>query len=116
MKYIIALMIVVTVLAELPVVPSYDLLGYLGDWYEVASSPAVHDTFERGGRCVRARYGQNTNGTLSVYNKERAKTGDGPIKDIKGHAYIPDAAAPAKLRVYLEGAREANYWIVYLGP
>ena len=57
MKYIIALMIVVTVLAELPVVPSYDLLGYLGDWYEVASSPAVHDTFERGGRCSRARYG-----------------------------------------------------------
>lgn len=28
----------------LDVVPEYDLDSYLGDWYEVASSPFVHTT------------------------------------------------------------------------
>ncbi|NDW60516.1 lipocalin family protein, partial [Yangia sp. PrR004] len=42
--------------------------AYLGDWYEVASSPWVHTTFEKNGFCNRARYGALADGNLSVYN------------------------------------------------
>lgn len=84
-------------------VPDYDLESYLGDWYEVASSPFVHTTIERKGFCSRARYGRQSDGTLSVYNAERKDSPSGPVKDIKGYAYIPDPKVPAKLKVFLDG-------------
>lgn len=102
----------------LDVVPEYDLEAYLGDWFEVASSPFVHRTFERKGFCDRARYGKKSDGTLSVLNVERKDSPSGQVKDIKGYAYIPDPKVPAKLKVHLDGAPidGANYWIVRLGP
>lgn len=75
----------------LQVVNDYNLESYLGDWFEVASSPIVHYTFERFGYGVRARYGVKENGQLSVYNVERYKAPNGPIKSIEGYAYIPDS-------------------------
>ena len=71
MKNLIVLALLLTVSLSLDVVTDYDIPSYLGDWFEVASSPFVHSTFEKNGYCVRARYGTNVDGTLSVYNVQR---------------------------------------------
>lgn len=42
---------------------------YLGQWYEIAASPLIRETFERNCYCTNARYGLNANGTVSVRNR-----------------------------------------------
>lgn len=63
--------------AAIEVVPEVDLQAYAGVWYEVASSPLVRYTIERGGYCTRAVYGLNSNGTISVLNQERKNSPQG---------------------------------------
>ena len=43
----------------------------LGHWYQTYSDLAVVATFENASTCVTADYGLNSNGTISVWNRER---------------------------------------------
>ena len=52
----------------LKTVPELDVAAYLGDWYEIGTSPAVHLTFERHGFCSRATYTLRDDGKINVLN------------------------------------------------
>ncbi|CAD8088741.1 unnamed protein product [Paramecium sonneborni] len=118
MLKIVLILGIITLSLSIDVVDDYDIESYLGDWFEVASSPWVHTTFEKNGFCNRARYGVLTTGDLSVYNIQRDGAGDGPIKSIDGYARIPDPKQKAKLKVFLNGGQVGggDYWIIELGP
>lgn len=62
----------------------------MGNWYEVASSPWVHLTFEKDAYCTRATYGLLDDGNLSVLNMERYGSPTGEVKEINGYATIPN--------------------------
>ncbi|CAD8186092.1 unnamed protein product [Paramecium octaurelia] len=104
--------------AQLQSVQTLNVTQYLGNWYEVASSPWVHFTFEKDAFCTRATYGLQSDGNLSVLNMERYGSPSGEVKEITGYAYIPNPEQPGQLKVHLEGApfEYADYWIVQLGP
>lgn len=116
-KILIALAII-SLSSCIDVVDDYDVVKYLGDWFEVASSPWVHTTFEKNGFCNRARYGVLASGDLSVYNVQRDGGVDGNVKSIDGYARIPDPKEKAKLKVFLNGGQVSggDYWIIKLGP
>lgn len=52
---------------EVNVVRNFDAQRYLGLWYEVEKYPFL---FTLGGKCITAEYGQNPNGTVSVFNRQ----------------------------------------------
>eukprot|EP01092_Planopodium_desertum_P004184 TRINITY_DN1837_c0_g1_i1.p2 TRINITY_DN1837_c0_g1~~TRINITY_DN1837_c0_g1_i1.p2 ORF type:complete len:189 (-),score=40.15 TRINITY_DN1837_c0_g1_i1:618-1184(-) len=100
-----------------PTVPSLDVKSYLGTWYQIASDPAVLDTFERDAVCVVAKYGAINASYVSVLNLERQSTVDGPVRNITGYATVPDASYPGRLSVHLDGVPlDAPYWVLNLGP
>jgi len=49
-------------------VKELDINAYLGNWYEVVSSPMVHLTFEKDAYCSRATYSLRNDGSLNVLN------------------------------------------------
>ena len=67
-EIIILICLLLNTSSAIDVVTDYDIEAYLGYWYEVASSPWVHTTFEKNGFCNRATYGALASGDLSVYN------------------------------------------------
>ncbi|KAM3132786.1 hypothetical protein pb186bvf_015091 [Paramecium bursaria] len=112
--FIIALMGAVA--ANLQYVQNLQVPSYLGNWHEVASSPIVHWTFERNGYCVRASYGLQADGNISVTNIMRKGSPTGQVETITGSAFAPNPNTPAQLKVQLDGTPQANYWVVAVGP
>lgn len=98
-------------------VPALNRSAYLGLWYQTYSDLAVTATFENSSYCVTATYGENPNGTISVFNDERQFSVDGPARRILGWADAADAAQPGQLTVHLQTTEfPAPYWVLALGP
>ena len=96
-------------------VDNVDLNAYAGDWYEVASSPAVHLTFEKNAYCDQARYTLRDDGKITVLNRQRTGGPTGKVDSIDAVAYSPNPAVPAKLKVDF-GFTVGDYWVIALGP
>lgn len=98
-------------------VPQLDQSRYLGRWFQMYSDFAVDATFENSSYCDTADYGINPNGTISVLNRERQYSVDGPERRILGWAAATDPAEPGQLTVHLQTtAFPAPYWVYALGP
>jgi lipocalin len=64
-----AFLVFLVAVQALDTVKELDINAYLGDWYEVASSPLVRLTFERNGFCQRATYTLRDDGYINVVNQ-----------------------------------------------
>ncbi|KNC80668.1 hypothetical protein SARC_06982 [Sphaeroforma arctica JP610] len=53
---------------EQEVVDPFDIDGYMGTWYEIATNDLVRNTFEQGCKCTTANYELFDNGTVQVKN------------------------------------------------
>lgn len=116
MKTVLALAFsLLTALAQ--TVPSLDTSRYLGRWYQAYSDFAVEATFENSSYCVTADYGINSNGTISVLNRERQYGPQGPERPVFGWANTPNSQEPGQLQVHLQTTNfPAPYWVYFLGP
>ncbi|XP_059079065.1 apolipoprotein D-like [Tigriopus californicus] len=81
---------------------------YLGDWYQVQGIPTFFSP--DGSTCIRARYGQNEDGTISVLNILIYP--DGNFGEICGYAYSPDPEHPGDLVVKFPTSPAGNYWLI----
>lgn len=98
-------------------VKELEVLRYLGRWYQAYADLAVYATFENSTFCDTADYGLNENATISVLNRERQFSVDGPERPIYGWAAQPNTSEPGQLVVHLQTANfPAPYWIYELGP
>lgn len=93
---------------------SFNASLYLGQWYEIAASPLIRETFERNCFCTNARYGLNSNATVSVRNSCNKGGPQGKPSIIEGWAAAGTGSDAAKLRVHLDG-HGGNYWVMYVG-
>lgn len=105
-------------LADWKPVPDLQVEFYTGRWYQMYADAAVDLTFENSSYCVTADYGVNPNGTISVLNRERQFSVDGPERIIQGWAQATNASQPGQLTVHLQGTGSfgAPYWVFELGP
>jgi lipocalin len=98
-------------------VTEFNQQAYVGRWYQAFSDLAVTATFENSSYCVTADYGFYPNGTLSVLNRERQYSVDGPERVIYGWAQQDNNTAAGELTVHLQTTNfPAPYWIYELGP
>jgi apolipoprotein D and lipocalin family protein len=98
-------------------VPELEVLRYLGRWYQVYADLAVYATFENSTFCDTADYGLYNNGTISVLNRERQYSVDGPERPIYGWANVVNVSEPGQLNVHLQTTEfPAPYWVYELGP
>jgi apolipoprotein D and lipocalin family protein len=97
----------------LAAVDAFDLQRYLGRWYEIAKYP---NWFEAGLVAVTADYELGGDGEIRVLNAGRKGSFDGPVDSAEAHAWVPDDAAPAKLRVQFFWPFSADYWVIALDP
>lgn len=82
---------------------------YLGTWHEVARFPVP---FERNCVGVTADYGQNSDGTISVFNT--CRNADGSVRStIKGKA---DIVGPGRLKVSFPSIPfvKSDYWVLWV--
>ena len=86
------------------------LSRYLGTWYEIARFPVP---FQRGCTATTATYGAIDDATVSVHNKCRQQSPDGPLREIKGTARV---SGPGQLRVRFSSIPliSAPYWILWV--
>lgn len=92
-------------------VKEVDLNRYMGVWYEIAR---IDNRFERGLVGPTAEYSLKANGKIRVINRGYKGTLNGKLKTAKGKAYIPDPAAPGKLRVSFFPFIYSDYYILEL--
>jgi apolipoprotein D and lipocalin family protein len=85
-------------------VANFNVSAYLGKWYE---QKAVPSWFQPNSSCVRALYGLNNEGQVTVYNV--GTKADGEFEDIRGTAVVPNPATPAKLIVTFPRGFPGNY-------
>lgn len=97
----------------LEAVDALDLNRYLGTWYEIAKYP---NSFEKGLVAVKAQYSLREDGAIRVINSGLEGTFDGERKNAEGRAWVPDAEAPAKLRVSFFWPFASDYWAIALDP
>lgn len=95
----------------LEVVSHVDVQRYVGRWYEIARYP---NRFEKGCVAVTAEYTPRSDGKITVVNAARDKTLDGPVRSIKGKAWVVDKTTNAKLKVQFFWPFSGNYWIIDL--
>lgn len=109
--------IIVTIAIPLPV-QKFDVLSYLGTWYQVYTDAVNEATFENSTYCATATYGLNDNSTISVLNKARIGNITGTPYVIQGWAApTPNTTYEGELTVELQGIDfPAPYWIYQLGP
>jgi apolipoprotein D and lipocalin family protein len=65
---------------------------------------------------VTARYSLRKDGTVRVLNAGLQGSFDGERKSAEGKAWVPDATAPAELRVSFFWPFAADYWVIDLDP
>jgi len=84
---------------------------YLGRWYEIARFP---NRFEKDLIGVTATYSLRDDGKITVINAGYKSSFDGPYKETRGVAKIPDANDPSKLKVSFFLFFYADYYILEL--
>jgi len=101
---------------KLDPVPSIDVPSFMGRWYQAYDNLIEQATFENASLCDTADYALLPNGTITVLNRERQDSVDGPERALNGIATCPKDAPPA-CTVQLDGVPvAAPYYIVQLGP
>ncbi|XP_063076204.1 apolipoprotein D-like [Engraulis encrasicolus] len=91
-----------------PVQQNFDVVKYLGRWYEIQKLPNVFQS----GTCGQATYTPGDGeGVVSVLNEELLS--DGTINVAEGTATVVDPSEPAKLAVtFYPGTPPGNYWVL----
>jgi apolipoprotein D and lipocalin family protein len=88
----------------------FDPARYLGEWYEIARFPVA---FQRGCAATTATYGaSDAETTVSVLNRCREGTVDGPVRTIAGTGEI---VGPGQLEVsfFTIPLLSAPYWVLW---
>lgn len=98
-------------LPSLEVAENVDLDKYLGEWYEIARLPT---SFEKNCYATKAIYSKNTDGTIIVENMCHKGDVEGPVKSVKGKAYVAEEGNNAKLKVQFFWPFKGDYWILDL--
>jgi len=93
------------------VVQEVDLKRYAGLWYEIARLP---NYFEKKLKCTSATYTLRDDGRITVLNQGNYISDPVKRSSIKGVAWIPDKAFPARLKVQFFWPFSGNYWIMDL--
>ncbi len=99
-------------LPPLETVERLELERYVGTWYEIAAYPTW---FQKGCTASQATYTLRADGRLAVENRCRRGPA-GEIDSVQGVAWVPDASAPAKLKVRFFWPFAADYWVIDLAP
>ena len=99
--------------STLDVVPSVDLERYAGTWYEIARYPNSFQSED----CVAttATYELREDGKISVINRCRKGSADGPVKSVNGKAWVVDPETNARIKVQFFWPFSGDYWIIQLG-
>jgi len=99
--------------STLEVVPSVDLNRYIGTWYEIARYP---NSFQKKD-CVgtTATYALREDGKISVVNRCRKGSPDGPEDKVSGKAWVVDPKTNARIKVQFFWPFSGDYWIIQLG-
>ena len=88
-----------------------DAARYSGTWYEIERFPV---RFQRGCTATTATYDVTGSDTLSVLNRCRQDSPDGPLRQIEGEARV---LGPGRLSVRLDGVPfSAPYWVLWVAP
>ena len=88
-----------------------ELTRYAGRWYEIAHFPVP---FQEGCTATTAEYALREDGRLSVVNRCRRGSPDGPVSVISGTA---EPVGPGQLRVRLGRLPwAAPYWVLWVAP
>lgn len=96
----------------LDTVSEVEVQRYLGKWYEIARYP---NRFQRqcfGG--VTAEYSLRDDGRITVLNKCREDSLDGPVDHIEGVARVANTETNAELKVRFFLFFEGDYFIIDL--
>ena len=94
-------------------VDQLDLPQYLGKWYQVYKDN-FNKVFQGFGRCSTAEYSILESNKVSVLNQQINKKNE--YETIDGCAFYKDDDCCGYLTVKLDGAPEAAYWVLELGP
>lgn len=99
--------------STLAVVPSVDLERYAGTWYEIARYPNRFQPED----CVAttATYELREDGKISVINRCRKGSAEGPVKSVNGKAWVVDPETNARIKVQFFWPFSGDYWIIQLG-
>lgn len=95
----------------LPVVPKVGLQRYLGKWYEIAHYPAI---FQRGCFASTAEYSLREDGDIEVINRCNDGALNGPLREVRGRAWVVDKETNAKLKVRFFWPFWGSYWVIGL--
>lgn len=86
-----------------------DLKKYLGRWYDIAHYPFY---FQKDCNGSIAEYSLKENGDIQVVNSCNKGSLDGPVKKVKGKAWVVDKKTNAKLKVQFFWPFSGDYWIL----
>ena len=93
------------------VAANFELVPYMGVWYEIADSKDFKEFFEDDLYCTTANYTLETAGYVQVDNSGRYKGPTGKLKAAIGKGMEVDGA---KLKVSFGGPVYAPYWVIDL--
>jgi apolipoprotein D and lipocalin family protein len=85
-----------------------DMQRYLGRWYEIAR---FQHSFERSLVGVTAEYSPRSDGKILVINSGFKNVLNGPYKEARGVAWVPDPRRPAALKVRFFWPFAGNYLV-----
>jgi apolipoprotein D and lipocalin family protein len=88
-----------------------DINRYIGKWYEIARFP---NSFEKDLVGVTATYSLRGDGKINVLNQGFKNTLQGPLKQARGKAKVPDSGEPGRLKVSFFLFFYADYFILEL--
>lgn len=97
---------------QLPTVPHVDLERFMGKWFEIARHPIPSER-----RCVAAsaEYALRPDGKIAITNSCRKGSIAGPVKQVRGTAWVVDKNTNAKLKVQFVWPFSSDYWVFDLG-
>lgn len=92
------------------VVAYVDLTRYVGEWFEIATTPSRQQSVCSG---TKAIYAAGDDGRIAVTNQCNQGSLDGRLQQVEGFAEVVDAETNAKLEVTFFGF-SAPYWVIAL--
>ena len=94
-------------------VPALDLNRYMGTWYEIFAMP---NPYQKNCFATQAQYTLTDRGEVVVRNSCHKGALTGPLKEVVGKAWCPDAARPAALKVQFFWPFSGDYWVLDVDP